>query len=73
MGNKNTLTNSQIILNNNISISSYSSKGQSWIYWKGVNKYEPHLIYYINLRVLPTTDTYICLNGKNKTASVDTF
>lgn len=32
----------------NLGISSYSAQGQWWIYWKGVNHYQPSQAYYLS-------------------------
>jgi hypothetical protein len=32
----------------NLGISSYSTGGQWWIYWKGANHYQPNQAYYIS-------------------------
>jgi hypothetical protein len=35
------------ILGKDVGISSFSTNGQWWIYWKGVNHYQPTQAYYL--------------------------
>lgn len=36
------------LIGTNLGISSYSAQGQWWIYWKGVNHYQPGQAYYLS-------------------------
>ncbi len=60
------------VMGQNIGISSYSANGQWWIYWKGVNHYQPNQAYYI-ARQEGNSTNYTCLNNVNYTYTSDVF
>lgn len=60
------------IMGTNFGISSYSTGGQWWIYWKGINHYQPNQAYYISKQDGNSTN-YTCLCQSNYTYTSDTF
>jgi hypothetical protein len=73
-GSLSSSSNSTAKLGENLGISSYSTDGQFWMYWQGVNHYQPNAAYYVSKSDSVTNITNAtCFGNGNYTSNTDVF